>query len=357
MNNIPKGTSICFFNNKGGVGKTTLACNVASSIADRHNASVLLVDADPQCNATQLVLDPDLVESLYGAHAPKHEFDTLREVLEPINVGESTIMTEPRVVPRSKNRFGVALLPGHPKVAMLEDTLSLAWSGFSGGKLEGARRTNWNTQLLQSLKPYFDLIIFDVGPSLGALNRSVLVGVDFIVAPTGADIFSLIGIQNIGEWLGTWHSTYDVAYQLCLKSHGPEALEKYHVKAASTRMSRLIGYTAQQYITKTIRGERRPTEAYERILQEMPATIENSLAHVTPPSLRVDELRLGDVPHMYSLVPLAQTNHTPIHRLRSADGLNGGQFGQQKEYIDFIRKVSSAFLSNLETASGEASDD
>jgi cellulose biosynthesis protein BcsQ len=57
--------SVVFFNNKGGVGKTTLVCNVASHLAHRRRLRVLLVDCDPQCNSTQLILSSAGWTSLY----------------------------------------------------------------------------------------------------------------------------------------------------------------------------------------------------------------------------------------------------------------------------------------------------
>ena len=75
---------VAFFNNKGGVGKTTLACNVASYLAETEKLSVLLVDADPQCNATQLVLSDELTEQLYASSTGLPHIDSLKQVLLPL---------------------------------------------------------------------------------------------------------------------------------------------------------------------------------------------------------------------------------------------------------------------------------
>lgn len=57
--------SIAFFNNKGGVGKTTLLCNVAGYLALHKNAKVLVIDADPQCNATQSLFSDETLDLIY----------------------------------------------------------------------------------------------------------------------------------------------------------------------------------------------------------------------------------------------------------------------------------------------------
>ncbi|MDY7232503.1 ParA family protein [Hyalangium rubrum] len=342
-------SSICFFNNKGGVGKTTLACNVASYIAQQKNRKVLVVDADPQCNATQLVLPEGITVPLYSQGIAG--INSLRDVLSPISAGDASLVPPFVPAPPETNRFGISILPGHPSVALLEDKLSQSWTEFVGGGLGGARVSNWNTQFLQHVSSQYDIIIYDVGPSLGALNRSVLIGVDFFVAPMGCDIFSLIGIDNIANWIERWHRQYDQSYSMTLENE-KENLLKYQVKTSSAKMSRFLGYTVQQYITKTIRAERRPTAAYEAIMQEIPKRIENKLGSVTAKPLSSERLRLGDVPHMFSLVPLAQTAHAPIYGLTRNDGLSGGQFSQHEEYKTFIAQLSDSLLHNLTDAQG-----
>lgn len=344
---MPMLGSLCFFNNKGGVGKTTLACNVASYLAETENLNILLIDGDPQCNATQLVLSDDTTEQLYSPLGLAN-IDTLKQVLLPLLKGDASLGTTHKVAGPDTNRFGISMIPGHPHVALLEDRLSTNWTQFMGGDLGGARVSNWNTQLLSHLKPQYDLIIYDVGPSLGALNRSILLGVDYFIAPMGCDIFSLIGIENIADWIAQWRSYYDQAYSQVIARH-EVVLAEYtgEVRTASSIMARFIGYTVQQYITKTIRDEKRATVAYEAILKKIPDEIATSLGPFVAPRLTVEQVRLGDVPHMFSLVPLAQTAHTPIHRLTGREGLSGGQYQQQRQYQEFIGKLTASLMRNL----------
>lgn len=345
---MPALGSLCFFNNKGGVGKTTLACNIASYLAETQKMNVLLVDADPQCNATQLVLPDEATERLYASSAGAPDVDSLKQVLLPLLKGDASLEATHKIAGPQTNRFGISILPGHPHVALLEDRLSTNWTQFMGADLGGARVSNWNTQLLKQLKPHYDLIVYDVGPSLGALNRSILIGVDYFMAPMGCDIFSLIGIENIANWIDQWRRYYDQAYAQVTTRH-EATLQEYagQVRTTSSVMARFVGYTVQQYITKTIRDEKRATGAYEAILAKIPNEISSSLGPFVAPPLTVEDVRLGDVPHMFSLVPLAQTAHTPIHKLTRREGLSGGQYQQQRQYQDFIRTLAESLTRNL----------
>lgn len=344
--------SICFFNNKGGVGKTTLACNVAASMAEYFEYSVLLIDADPQCNATQLMLSDKLVGHLYPrtGKPPKTSSnisnDTLFDVLRPIAKGESAIKANVKPVRAIKNRFRVDILPGHPRVSLLEDRLSQSWIDFGSGDVGGARRTNWANSLVYQVLDDYDIVIFDVGPSLGALNRSVLIGADFFITPMGCDIFSLMGISNIAEWLGAWRKAYDRSIHSCKEQWG-EDINEFEIRDFHDYPFMFSGFTIQQYVAKTIRGERRPTKAYEQILSRIPATIERELKEYFPKGISESDLRLGDVPNMYSLVPLAQDSHVPIHGILSKDGLVGAQYSQQDKYSGFIKDLTKTILNNI----------
>ena len=343
--------SICFFNNKGGVGKTTLLCNVASYLATELKLRVLVVDADPQCNATQLILGESRVQSMYKVLSlegkkRKSSSETLFDVLRPITIGESAI-TVPRAHSMNlQNRFGVSLIAGHPQVALLEDRLSQAWLQLSGGDIGGARQTNWNTQLCDSLRDKYDAAFFDVGPSLGALNRSVLLGVNYFVTPVGCDVFSLLGVTNISQWLKNWFGHYERSIDACKRAGFSSELSEFGIHEDVEDIARFIGYTVQQYIAKSKEGKRRPTVRYEAIRQKVPATVQTNLGMFVAPQVSPDDLELPDVPHMYSLVPLSQSVAAPIHLLGYGDGLSGAQPGQKDTYVKFIKDLAESVVTN-----------
>jgi hypothetical protein len=232
-------------------------------------------------------------------------------------------------------------------MSIVEDLLSRAWGDVSGGDIGGIRRTNWVSNLVSSYRDRYDVVFFDVGPSLGSLNRTVLLGADFFVTPMGADIFSIVGIRNIAEWLKSWLDVYRVGLEICDTTRHPGMLQQYGISADVPVGAGFAGYTVQQYITKSKRGVRRPTEAFERILKEIPEEIEHSLGSFLAQHLNLDDAKLGDVPNMYSLIPLAQSVNAPIAELQAADGLAGGQYRQQTNYAATIENVSNALAENI----------
>ena len=340
--------SIVFFNNKGGVGKTTLTCNVASYLNTHKNMRVLLIDADPQCNATQAMLSDDECDSIYLKKSSQHK--TIFDYLAQIEAGEPSIVGPIRPLLGTANGFRVDLIPGHPKMSLVEDKLSSAWNDLQAGTPSGLRISNWCSQLFNETESQYDVIAFDVGPSLGALNRTVILSCDYIVTPLGCDIFSILGIQNISSWIKGWKRQYERAIGN-IGEDRPEILDMYPVIRKTEEQFRFIGYSIQQYVTKTFKTGKRPVRAYDRIMKQIPSTVKQYLDSLKPAMLSDDDLDLGHIPFLYSLVPLAQSNRVPIHFLPESKKLIGSQYKQVDSYVEIMEKLSSKVLNNIAHAS------
>ena len=338
--------SICFFNNKGGVGKTTLTCNIAAHFARGLHKRVLLVDCDPQCNTTQLVLDENLTRKLYGNRKGTNKTGTILDVLSPIQLGDASIDANVQPILASANRFGADILAGHPRLSIVEDTLSQAWTEAQGGSIGGIRKSNWCASLCRSLDAKYDIAFFDIGPSLGSLNRSVLLGTQYFVSPMGADLFSIFGIKNIAEWLNHWLKSYKVGLDLS-ESNSPGSLADFEILTSPHIRHGFAGYTVQQYIAKSKEGVRRPTKAYESLLSEIPSAVGTDLGSLFAKGIDHDNMHLGDVPHMYSLVPLAQGANAPIRELTAKDGLVGSQFKQAEKYAKNLQSIANSLAKNI----------
>lgn len=339
---------LSFFNNKGGVGKTTLTCNLAAHLG-RKNLRVLVVDVDPQCNATILALGEERAAPLYWRESPLDEgldVTNLWSILAPIEDGESAVKTHVLPIPASENRFTFDLIPGHPRVSIIEDRLSQAWRDAIGGDIGGLRRTNWVVTLANQLACRYDLMILDLGPSLGSLNRTALLGSDFFVTPMGADVFSILGLRNISSWLRDWTAAYKRGVEYC-ETRTPGSVKRYRLATNLPILHGFAGYTVQAYIAKFKQGQKRPTKAFERVTASFASEVKKNLEEFFVPAMGMDQALLGEIPNMYSLVPLAQTANAPIIDLRSSDGLVGSHYIQAKRYVEILNSVTTLLARNI----------
>lgn len=338
---------LSFFNNKGGVGKTTLTGNIAAYFALELEKKVLVIDCDPQCNITQYILGDDKTIDIYWPKSGSKDSTKVRTVLDvvqPIIDGDASISKSVRAIRSDQNRFGVDLLPGNPRFSLFEDQLSQAWSDIPSGKAGGFRITNWLRSYLSYLDDQYDIVFVDVSPSLGALNRSILLSCDNFLTPLGADAFSLLGVRNISRWIQGWIEYYQVGLEQSDRLN-PGALAKFNVDHTISIKNGYIGYTLQQYISKAKAGVRRPTKAYERILHDVPKEVHDHLKKFA--RRRDNDLHLGDVANLYSLIPLAQSVNAPIIALKAKDGLVGSQFSQAENYKSIIGELAEAIASKV----------
>lgn len=336
---------ITFFNNKGGVGKTTLAANIASYLAIELEKRILMVDADPQSNTTQLIFDEVNWEEIYSNDSVKA---TLLDFLEPLLLGDATLNFEGKPISKITNRYAIDVIPGHPRLSFMEDKLSENWRNCTAGDIGGFRVTNWVKSLGDHFSTEYDYLIFDVGPSLGALNRSILLNSDYFVTPMGCDIFSLMGIENISSWISSWKKIYENSLNV-LRSNNPNFnFTKFSINIDIDTNFKFIGFSVQQYITKIVKkGERRGIAAYERIKRQIPDSVEKNLSILLPPNITIRECDLGDVPNYFSLVPLSQTSKCPIHQLKKSDGLVGNHYSMINNYKNVMEHICRKILHNM----------
>ncbi|MBV6715885.1 ParA family protein [Paenibacillus chitinolyticus] len=338
---------VTFFNNKGGVGKTTTVVNLASFLSIYHDKRILLIDLDPQSNSTQLIIPENQWDQFYGED-PKYK--TMYNYFEEMDEGEPRLENLGIPVKAENNKYKIDLIPGHPKLSIIDDIMSRSWNGTLGQEKGELRKLNWLNQLKQWVSDY-DYVFIDVGPSLGALNRSILLNSDYFFVPMGSDIFSLLGIENIATWMNRWMELYTDAITNLQKSDRDfdfdKFRQKYLINTDVDKSSRLLGYSIQQYSKRKFKDGVRPVLAYEKVIKDMHGTILKHLGDFIPKGITMEEIKLGDVPYVYSIVPLSQTANMPIFNLDYKSGLRGNQPSSVTEYREFINEIAVNFLKNI----------
>jgi cellulose biosynthesis protein BcsQ len=330
--------SITVFNNKGGVGKTTFLCNLASYTALRLSKRVLIIDADPQCNATIYMLTEEETLQLYEGNG----HDTIDSFLEPLRRGKGYGKNSAQVM-RSE-RFGMDLIPGDPRLALSEDLLASDWLSGMSGDPRGLQTTFAFKEMMLRYSNY-DYIFVDVGPSLGAINRAILVASDYFVVPMSSDIFSLMAIKNISLSLTKWKRALEKGLAAYEAEEGvPYDIDGQYVKWALS----FAGYVTQQYAAKTVDGQRRPVKAYEKIIRRIPRLIRSELIDKFSSLPSGAKHKLGEIPNLYSVVPMSQTANAPIFELKARDGVVGAHFAKVIEAGDIYSRIATTLLDNVE---------
>jgi chromosome partitioning protein len=189
------------FNMKGGVAKTTSTVLLAEGLAQLCGYRVLVVDADPQLNATRMLLSAkDIEEAL---KSPQNRSKTIaRYLLKGVN--EANI-PDPRdfVLRKVGTIHGdgqVDLLAGSPRTRELADTMLIA-SANPGRTLDSVlHRGAMAFRKLNEAGPY-DILLVDCPPGLTAIVRAVLCAADLLIVPTTADDTAYAGIGNLRSHL------------------------------------------------------------------------------------------------------------------------------------------------------------
>ncbi|RQZ46076.1 MULTISPECIES: ParA family protein [unclassified Burkholderia] len=332
--------SICVFNNKGGVGKTTLLANLAAYLAIDCDLKVLVVDADPQCNATAYMLQESLLEKYYKS---RDDATTINHLITSLKRSKGY---GPVPVVRSQG-FGVDLVLGDPKFSLAEDFLAKDWGDAISGEERGLKTTFLFSALLEwAENEGYDYVFFDVGPSLGAINRTVLLASDYFILPMSSDIFSLRGLQNIQLAIASWKRSLERGLSVFEEDNGhPFAIEEGG-EAESVNI-KFLGYVTQQYTAKTVDGKKQPVSAYEKIIRRIGPSVKKHLVDGFNGGISLN-YKLGEIPYFQSVVPMSQSASKPIFGLKSADGVVGAHFDKVRQFHDVISSIAENIEANLE---------
>lgn len=321
---------LTFFNSKAGVGKTSLVYHLSWMFAELgHN--VVAVDLDPQANLTAAFLNEEELEGLWERPSDPA---TIYRAIEPlIQVGD---LREVELIAAARS---IHLIPGDVALATFEDSLSETWpASMNERNLYRPFRIHtafWQVAQSAAQRVEADIIVVDVGPNLGAINRSALIASDYVAIPLGADLFSLQALKNLGPTLRSWRSLW--ARRLENGSSPDFDLPK-------GRMAPL-GYIVQQHSVRLSR----PVKAYDQWVNRMPATYHDSVLQdaTTARTPEEDKECLATLKHYRSLVPMAQEARKPIFALTPADGAIGSHAQAVKDsYTDF-QTLAKAILAKM----------
>jgi chromosome partitioning protein len=326
---------LAFFNNKGGDEKTSLVYHLAWKYADM-GYSVIAADLDPQASLSAAFLDEERLEELWPeGRRPQTIYGAVRSLF-----GEAGDIADPHLEQVwegviTPSQLGLSDLYGDPlhlvvgdlELSRFEADLGEAWSQCLAGEESAFRVMSAFWRIVQRAAEIkdADLILLDLGPNLGAINRAALIPADFVVFPLAADLFSLRGLQNLGPTLREWRAGWS-------ERLGRNAQRDLGLPAGKMQP---VGYVVQQH---SIRLDR-PVSSYDRWMAAIPEVYRKAVLNEPGDALltvKEDPDCLILLKPSRSLMPLAQEARKPLFHLKPADGAIGS-------YAEAVKSVDRDF--------------
>jgi cellulose biosynthesis protein BcsQ len=323
MEEISMGNQIALFNHKGGVSKTTTTFNLGWMLA-KKGKKVIIVDCDPQCNLTGMVLGfkrSDEFKTIYEAGGVRN----IRDGLAPAFESRPSAI-KPVICQSVDGQPNMHLLPGHIGLAEYEVTLGIAQE-LSGSlvtlqNLPGSLRWLFD---LTSKKYKADLVLVDMSPSLGAINQNILMTSDYFLVPMAPDYFSVMAIESLSTILPKWASWAKQAKDLPVLKNAtypfPDKIPKF------------LGTIIQKY---RLRESKTPSAAFQEWINEIEKGVKSKLL----PALQDNHMLLPksvyntagiqpgepllQMSDFNSLIALSQKHKAPIFDLTDRQLEKGG---------------------------------
>lgn len=319
---------ISVFNNKGGVGKSTLTYHLGNSLAELGHR-VLMVDLDPQCNLTICAMMEETLhqiweeedsyiddfERAFGQNAEIiNKARSIHFILKPAEDG----ISEPQNVPPPYSiGNNIDLLPGRLSLHKYENKIAERWSGvYQGDNLSIRTITNIRSICQRYAEIYnYEYVLIDTSPSLGILNKVIMSTVDGFFIPAQPDMFSLYGIRNIGNALQLWQREFTSIYSL---------LPQDKRSKFPSNFVQFLGYTI--YNAKKYTRDNEPfneynlAQAHYQYVKQIPETIINFIQESNRTRVQADLISRpiggSSIIHSHNTFPaMAQALKCPMWRV------------------------------------------
>jgi cellulose biosynthesis protein BcsQ len=298
---------ICLFNHKGGVSKTTTTYNLGWMLA-RKGKRVILVDADPQCNLTGLILGENFDD--FYINKPNDNLKAgISAAFEATPIPLSAI--DCYEISENNNLF---LVPGHIALSEYEVPLSISHQLSNTiptlKNLPGA--LNSFLELVSS-KYNADYILIDMNPSLSSINQNLFCLSDFFMVPTSPDYFSVMAINSLSSILPKWEKWAKMARVAFSDS-------SYPFPSTSTKF---LGTIVQNFTIRN--GE--PTEAFQKWIDQVAETVNKTLVPaIEPEGMMLDSSKYkkeqilngycaAEIPSFSGLIPRSQRGRIPVYEV------------------------------------------
>jgi cellulose biosynthesis protein BcsQ len=327
--------TISIFNNKGGVGKTTLTFHLAHALAEMGHRT-LVIDLDPQCNLTILGMDEEALHAIWleedafiddfqatRDRFSAKDFDQLLDhprsihfLLKPAEDGAAETGKLPAPHPLTQN---LDLIPGRLTMHMYEDKIAGRWSDVYQGDPLAIRTVTKPRDLAEAYAKQhgYAFVIMDTSPSLGTLNKVIISTADGFLIPCMPDMFSLYGVRNIGNALAIWKKQFDTIYHL---------LSQEKRKSFPTKYVRLLGfsiYNAKKYTGTPWDLAKAHYNYAQRIPDAIKEFIPIGVREHLPDDVLSSPVGQTAIMHTHNTMPsIAQRYHLPMWKVPSCDNLD-----------------------------------
>lgn len=336
--------SISVFNNKGGVGKTTIIWNLAISLADKGK-SVLLIDFDPQCNLSIACLGDKEFSQLLKTN-DKHPLGRTIKAFALPYIQQNIIGEVHTFLPKFKPKKGnLHIVPGDFWLNTFSDILNVGTDVISGSGLyrfilpqlianHAAKNNNIE----------YDYVLIDLPPSFNTLVRSALYCSDYFLVPCTPDLFSSYCVGLIGEMLPIFIRDWEQGTERYLKSNPRDLLIGQKGKP------KFGGWIFNGFDTRKRNGITHEVGAdavhhksiTAAVKDKLIAPLENNIKTYHPVPEFVTEHQVGAIEDLNVMAPDSIIQNIPIAYLakhKPTTALRGrGQWA--KNQIDLMTKMS-----------------